>query len=326
MTRFQTLIIAYATAFLGMNSISSYAQWKPEKNIEIVIGLTPGSFQDHTGRMIQKIMQEQKLLNVVTNVVNKAGAGGVVAWAYMGTRANDPHYLLVASTSVLTSHILGVSLHAYTDFTPIASLSAQYIALAVSAGSSIKSGRDLMERLKKDINSVAFANNGRGNNLHIMIAVVAKAAGVDVRKLKIAFFQGGGELTTAVLGGHVDVIATATSNILPHLQSGKMRIIGIASPKRMTGTLADVPTWKEQGVDTIVQNWSGIFGPKGLTPAQVTAWEDVFGKVVKTSEWKTGLENNHQVDTYLPSRETAALLREQYGLLRASLVDLGVAK
>jgi putative tricarboxylic transport membrane protein len=321
-----TLAATLAAALLVATPGAAQAQWKPEKNVEVVVGLAAGSFQDHTGRMIQKVLQEQRLLGVTSSVVNRVGAGGIVAWAYLAQHAGDPQYLLVTSPSILTAHITGASQYSYTDFTPLAMLSSQYIALAVNASSPIKSGRDLMERLKKDITSVTFANNGLGNNLHILIALVAKSAGVDAKKLKVAIFQGGGELTTAVLGGHVDVISTATSNILPHLQAGKLRIIGIASARRLGGALATIPTWKEQGVDAVVPNWSGVMAPKGLTPAQLAWWDDVFAKVVKSEDWKNDLERNFQEPEYLASADAAAYLRTQYAQLKAALSDLGLAK
>ena len=314
------LLLAMATASRAQTP------WKPEKNVEIVVGLAAGSFQDLTGRTLQKILQQQKLLAVSSSVVNKVGAGGAIAWAYLAQRARDPHHLLIISPSILSAHITGATPYSYTDFTSVAMLSGQYIALAVNTNSPIKSGRDLVQQLKNDPASVTFANNGRGSSLHILIARVANSAGIDVKKLKIAIFQGGGELTTAVLGGHVDVIATATSNILPHLQSGKLRIIGIGSPSRLGGALAEVPTWKEQGIDAIVSNWCGVLGPRGMTPAQIALWDDVFGKLTKTDEWKTGLERNFQEAGYLNSRETTDYLRTQYAQLRGSLGALGLAK
>ena len=252
-------------AVLVMAPINAvHAQWKPEKNVEIVVALAAGSFQDHTARLLQKIMQEQKLIATSTSVVNRPGGGGNVGWAYLATRANDPHYLLITSPTILTSNIIGATPHSYTDFSPVATLSGQYIALAVNANHAIKNGRDLLDRLKKDVTSVTFANNGRGSSLHILMGLVAKSTGADVKKLKIAIFQGGGELTTAAMGGHVDVIATATSNLLPHHVSGKLRIIGIASPRRLGGALTDVATWQEQGVDAVVQNWSGVISSTSM--------------------------------------------------------------
>lgn len=315
------IALACATA-----SSVSYAQWKPDKNVEIVVALAAGSFQDHTGRLLQKIMQEQKLVPVSVSVVNRPGGGGNVGWSYFATRTNDPHYLLITSPTILTSNIIGATPHNYSDFSPVATLSGQYIALATNASNSIKSGRDLLERLKRDVTSVTFANNGRGSSLHILMGMVAKSTGADVKKLKIAIFQGGGELTTAAMGGHVDVIATATSNILPHHVAGRLRILGIASPQRLSGTLADAPTWKEQGVDAVVQNWSGVMGSKGMTPPQLAAWDDVFGKIVKTDEWKAGLERNAQEAHYLNSSDTTQYLRDQHARLRVALTDLGLAK
>lgn len=322
LARAATLAVALLFATPG----AAQAQWKPEKNVEVVVGLAAGSFQDHTGRMIQKILQEQRLLGVTSSVVNRVGAGGGVAWAFFAQRAGDPHYLLIASPSILTAHITGASQYSYTDFTPMAMLSSQYIALAVHAGSPIKSGHDLLERLKKDVTSVTFANNGRGNNLHILMALVTRSAGGDPKKMKTVIFQGGGELTTALLGGHVDVISTATSNILPHQQAGKLRIVGIASAQRLGGALAAVPTWREQGVDAVVPNWSGVMATKGMTPAQLAWWDEVLGKIVKSEDWKAGLERNFQEPEYLASADAAAYLRTQYAQLKAALADLGLAK
>jgi putative tricarboxylic transport membrane protein len=314
-----TLLIA---ATLG----TAHAQWKPEKNVEIVVGLAPGSFQDHTGRMLQTILQDHKLLPVTSSVANRIGANGAVGWAYMARQAGDPHYVMILSPTILTANITGGTQYNYSDFTPLAMLSSQYVALAVNAGSAIRDGQNLLDRLKKDVSSVAFADNGMANNLHILVVLVAKSAGADVKRLKVAIFQGGGELTTALLGGHVDVISTATSNVLPHVQSGKLRIVGIASPRRLAGALAQVPTWKEQGVDVVVPNWSGIMGPKNLTAAQIAWWDETIGKVVKTDEWKTDLERNFQEHEYLPSAEANAFLRSQHAQLKAALTDIGLAK
>jgi putative tricarboxylic transport membrane protein len=83
---------------------------------------------------------------------------------------------------------------------------------------------------------------------------------------------------------------------------------------------------KEQGVDAVVPNWSGVMAPKGLTPAQLAWWDDVFGKVVKSEDWKTDLERNFQEPEYLASADAAAYLRTQYAQLKAALSDLGLAK
>ncbi len=86
-----TFATTLAATLLVATPGAAQTQWKPEKNVEVVVGLAAGSFQDHTGRMIQKILQEQRLLGVTSSVVNRVGAGGIVAWAYLAQHAGDPH-------------------------------------------------------------------------------------------------------------------------------------------------------------------------------------------------------------------------------------------
>lgn len=236
---------------VGMTASAQSPGWKPEKNVEIIVGTTAGSSLDHTARALQKIWQDRGMLSVASTVINKAGGNMGVAAAYLSQHAGDPHYFQVISPTVLTNHINGGGTYNYTAFTPMALLGNRYVAIAARTDSPIKSGKDLVEQLKRDPTAVKFGINGVGNNLHILVAVVGKAAGADVKKIKTVVFAGG-ELITAAIGGHVDLISTVTSNILPQAQAGKLRMLGVASPQRLGGALADVPTWKEQGVDAVV--------------------------------------------------------------------------
>src|SRR6185295_17233837 len=116
--------------------------------------------------------------------------------------------------------------------TPLAILLREYIVFAVKPDSPIASGRDLVERLKKDVSSVSFAfATARGNHNHVMIGLLVKAAGGDPKKARIVVYNSGGEATTAMLGGHIDVLVAAPANVVPHLQSGKARGIGVTAPQ-----------------------------------------------------------------------------------------------
>ena len=158
-----------------------------------------------------------------------------------------------------------------------------------------------------------------------MCALTARAAGADPKKLKLVIFQGG-ELMTAGLGGHVDVITTVSSNLLPHVQGGKLRMLGISSARRLAGPLAQVPTLKEQGVDVVLANWQGVFGPPKLTPAQIAYWDSVFGRIVKTDEWRRDQEQNLWESDYLASADYARFLKADYEQARAIFIELGLAR
>ena len=226
---------------IALACASAHAQsWKPEKNIEILIGLTPGSSQDRTGRSLQKVWLDTKALNatisVPVNVVNRPGGGGQIALTALAQHAGDAHYLYVASPTTVTRYITGLGTSHFTDFTPLALFGNQYLAAAVRPESSIKSTRDLLERLKRDPYTFSIGINSTGGTLHIMAGLLVKAVGGDPRKARITAFQGG-ELMTAGIGGHVDAIVTVASNILPHVVSGKLNMLAVAAPKRLTGAL-----------------------------------------------------------------------------------------
>lgn len=317
------------TAIALALSVSSVAAaqttWKPEKNVEIVVGLTAGSSQDRTARFLQNLWQSKGFVGVPVNVVNRVGGAGNVAWAYLSTHAADAHWFQISSPTILTNHIIGSAPFTFTDYTPLALLGNQYIGVAVRADSPLKSVREIVERLRANPAALSMATNSQGSYLHIVCAQIARASGMDARRMKLAIFQGG-ELMTAALGGHVDAIATVTSNLLPHVQSGKLRLIGISSAKRLGGVLAAVPTLKEQGVDIVIANWQGAVGPAKLNAAQIAYWDGVFARTVKTDEWRTDQEANLWESDYMNAAEFTRFLKSDYEQAKAIFVELGLAK
>lgn len=320
----KALVSLIAACFL-LGGAPAWAQWKPEKTVEMVIGLTAGSSQDRSGRAIQSIAQTKALLAVPMTVVNRVGGGGNVAWNYLGTHAGDAQFMQIASPTILTNYIIGTAQHTYMDFTPLALLGNQYIGFAVRPESPLKSLRDLTEKLRADPTSVSIGLNSLGSYLHMMTALTARAAGSDPKKLKLVIFQGG-ELMTAALGGHVDVIATVSSNLLPHVQSGKLRMLGIAAPHRLGGALAQTPTLKEQNIDVVVANWQGVFGPPKLAAAQIAFWDSFFGRLVKTDEWKRDQDLNLWESEYLTSADYARFLKTDFERAKAVFIELGLAR
>jgi len=309
-------------------STSALAQaWSPQRNVEIVVGSAPGGSNDRTARQVERILTEHKLVNVALTVVNRSGGGGNLAYTYVNQRAGDAHVLLIGTPGLLTNHINGSSPLSYADFTPIASLFNDYTVFAVNAASPTKAGRDLIEGLTKDPKSVAigFATT-IGSFQHVAAALLMKAVGGNPRDLKVVAYKGSAEAITNLLGAHIDLVTTAAGNAAPHVAAGRMRVVAAAAPKRLAGALADVPTWKEQGVDLVFGGWRAIMGPKGLTPAQTAFWEGVLRKATQVPEWRTDLEKNYWSDDFVPSQQFRKDLEKDYADMKAVLVDLGLAK
>jgi putative tricarboxylic transport membrane protein len=327
-TSLAALVLATAPSIaLVPDSLAQTPAWAPTKSVEMLVGVSPGGGIDRTARIIQKIVQDKRLLEVPLTVINKPGGGGTVAQAYLNLHAGDAHYFEITATSLLTNHITGKSAHSHRDFTPLVMLYDEYIGFGVPADSPIRDGKHLMEMLKSraDALPIGIATSA-GNTNHIAAGLIAKAAGADVRKLKVVVFGSGGEAMTALMGGHVSLVVTPAANLIPHLQNGRMRVLAVAAPRRLGGALAAVPVWREQGVDAVVANWRPIIGAKGLTSPQINYWENVFSRVVNTDEWKSEVDRAGGVHHYMASRELSGFLDAQYAQFRAVLSDLGLAK
>jgi putative tricarboxylic transport membrane protein len=317
------------SALVTCVSLPAAAQpaWKPEKALELVVPSAAGGGTDKTARLMQKIWQDRRALEVPVTVVNKSGGQGQVALTYLKGHAGDPHYAEIVSAVLLTNHLNGSSPFSYTDFTPIALLNSEYVVFAVKSDSPLKTLKDLSARLQKDPAAVSIAvGTSLGGANHIAAAHVARSAGADAKKSRTVVFKSSADSAIAGLGGHVDLVISSASVLLPHFNSGAMRFLAVSAPKRVGGTLASVPTLKEQGVNAVVDNFRLGMGPPGISPAQVAWWDQVMMRLSTTDEWKKDLEANGWENAYMNSRDTRTYLDAQYAELKAALADMGFAK
>ncbi len=302
------------------------ADWKPAQQVEVIVGTAPGSGSDATARLVQRLLQEKRLIDAPSTVLNKVGGGGVIAANYVAQHAGSGQHLFVTSPTLLTNHITGKTALIYSELTPLAQIGTEYVAFTVAADSPLKTGKDLAARLKQE-GGVSFAlANALGNHNHIAVAQLAAATGADVRRQRVAVFNSSSEVVTAMLGGHVDVAASPGSSVYPHVLSGKVRILAVASEQRLSGALANVPTWTEQGVRVVSSNWRSVVGPRGMSEAQVRYWDEAFAKLVQQDEWKKDVEAKQFENTYLNSASTRRLMDAQHAELTNVLRALGLAK
>ena len=324
---FLRTLLSAAAVTAALSAGAAAPAWKPEKAVELIVPDSPGGGQDRTVRVMQKILQDTGSVSTPINIVNKPGGGGNLAYAYLSQFGGDGHYLAIATATMLTNHILGLSPYSHVDLTPVAILYGEYIGFAANADGPIKTGKDMIERLQKNPESVTFAfGTSRGNANHIAISLVAKAAGVDPRKLKVVLFKASIDATTALMGGHVDVVATPTSTYAPVIGTGKVRIIGIAAPQRIGGQFANAPTWREQGVNSVTSGYRMLVGPKGMTAPQLAFWDNALSRMAQSDAWKKELDANEWDNNYMSSSESRKYLDARYDEYRKILVELGLAK
>ena len=301
--------------------------WSPQRNVELVVPNPPGGSNDKTARTIERVWTMNKLLPATLSVVNKAGGGGSIAYTYVSQHAGNPHYLVVAGPALLTNHITGASTLHHTDLTAVATLFNDYTVFAVSADSPIKTGKDLVARIKKDPKSVTIGFSPLlGSHNHIAAGLFMKTIGGNARDLKVVAYKGSADAIPNLMGGHIDLVTTAAGNVAGHVAAGRLRVVAITANQRLPGALADVPTWKEQGVNYVFGAWRGIFAPKGLTPQQAAFWEGALKKATEAPEWKDDLQKNIWADAFLSGEALRKDLDQDYSEMKSVLSDLGLAK
>ncbi len=242
----------------------------PSRPISLVVPFPPGGVADLTARPVAAAME--KALKQPVGVVNKTGAAGAVGMQFVATSKPDGYTLLLALSSISiipeADKLFGRP-PAFTvdQFAPVALISADPTILVVRAESPWKTAKEFIEDAKKRPNQISYSSSGIYGTLHMAMELLSHAAGIKLRHVPYA---GAGPALTAILGGHVDALASGPSVILPQIKAGKLRPLAGWGDKRVA-SLPEVPTFKELGYpEAEFYIWAGLFAPKG-TPEPVLA-------------------------------------------------------
>jgi len=318
---------AIALIVLAVPSAASRAQqagaWRPEGNVEFVVGAGAGGENDRIARAIQRVLVKDHLVDSMT-VLNKPGAGQIIAMNYLASKKGDANEIGLASGSFINAIARnGSTLH--KQMTPVMKLFDAYQCYFTGVESPIKSMTDVRDRLRADPASVTFAFPvGLGSPLHVSVVNVGRAAGAPAKKLVTVVFGSGSEVAVQAAGGHVDVGLTSIGSPMPLIQSGQLRMLGIAAPERLSGQLAKYPTLREQGIDVVTANSYTVLVPDGLTGEQIAFWMQALDKVLVDSDFKRDLELNFWALKPIRYPETVKWMQDDYDENRAVLKDLGM--
>jgi putative tricarboxylic transport membrane protein len=292
--------------------------------LKMMVPANAGGGWDQTGRNLASAMQSANLVKKVT-VDNKGGAGGTIGLAqFVNSAKGDPNAVMIAGMVMVGAIAMNNSPVNLTMVTPIARLTGEYEVLVVPANSPLKDAKDLLAKFKANPGSVSWGGGSAGGADHILAAMMAKTVGIDGSKVNYIPSAGGGEGTSAVLGGHVTVGIAGYGEYAQLINTGKLRALGVSSDKRLPGV--NVPTLKEQGIDVELMNWRGIFGAPGITTEQKNALVRLVGDTVKSPAWQETLKKMDWVNLYLPGDEFNAAVGEETKRVTAIISDIGLAK
>ncbi|MGH8619304.1 MAG: tripartite tricarboxylate transporter substrate binding protein [Burkholderiales bacterium] len=314
-------------AAVAMVTPAQSADWPANGMVEIVVPSGPASGLDTAGRTIKNLFDAAKLVSTPSVVINKPGAGGTIAYQYLNQRPGNGRYLAIASPSLVTNKLMGIGDVDARDMTAVCRLFSDNIVFMVRADSAIQDGKALIARLRKNPAAASFGiATALGGANHIAAAAVLKDSGIDVKGGLYVGYKSGADALVALLSGEVDVVPVAAPVSLPQLAGGKVRVIAVSSPERLGGALAGVPTWKEQGIDSVYTSWRVIVAPRGVSDEEARVVAAAFAKMVAMPQWKAELEKNYWIGSYAGPEVTRKFLEEQANEHRLLLTQLGLAK
>ena len=274
----------------------------PDRAITMVAPFPPGGVADLTARPVAAAME--RILKSPVVVVNKTGAAGAVGMSYVANSKPDGYTVLMALSSISIipeADKLFDRKPAYTmdQLLPIALISADPTVFVVNAERPWKSVKEFIAEAKKRPGEISFSSSGVYGTLHMATEMLSHAAGI---KLKHIPYGGAGPALTAILGGHVDTLASGPAVVIPHIKSGKLRPLAGWGAKRVAA-LADLPTFKELGYDIEFYIWAGVFAPRGTPQPALKKLRDTVRQAVNDPAFKTAMEKLQTPVAYMDAPE-----------------------
>ncbi|MDG9783316.1 Bug family tripartite tricarboxylate transporter substrate binding protein [Metapseudomonas otitidis] len=276
-------------ALLATGLLLSTQLMAEPKRPECIAPAAPGGGFDLTCKLAQSALMDAKLLSKPMRVTYMPGGVGAVAYnAVVAQRPGDAGTITAWSSGSL----LNLAQGKFGRFDEnavrwLAGIGTSYGAIAVRSDSPYKTLDDLVNALKADPGKVVIGSSGTvGSQDWMQTALLAKAAGIDPRNLRYVALEGGGEIATALLGGHIQVGSTDIADSMPHILAGNMRILAVLSEERLPGEdKANIPTAKEQGYDITWPVVRGFYlGPK-VSDEDYAWWKAAFDQLLASEDF-----------------------------------------
>lgn len=296
---------------------------------ECIAPANAGGGWDMTCRSVGGVLRELGLSPGLVRTTNMPGAGGGVAYAHAVTRREgDPNVLVAASpgtTLLLAQGIYGSLTE--DDVRWLGAVGAEYGVLAVAADAPWRSLDDLLDAWRADPGSLVVSGGSAvAGQDHMKVLLLARAAGIDPRRIRYVPFDGGGEAMTALLGGFVQVFSGEASEVEGQVRAGRMRVLTVLAPERLGGFMADVPTARESGVEVDWVTWRGFFVPRGIGQERYQQWVDALTRVAGSEAWVEARQRNRLQPFFMAGPEFEAFVERQVVEFRELARDLGIAR
>ena len=321
----RVLLGSLITSALLAVSPLSFSQGKyPSRTIEVVVPYAPGGGTDNLMRMITGIIDENKWSPVAINVNNRAGGSGAVGFNYLINKKGDPHVVAGATPMIVSGKIEGRLPGNHRDAMTILMIVAiDELMLTVRSESPFKTVDDFVKAARAKPGGLTIGGTATYSEDHIFTYLFEQAAKI---KVKYVPFNSGGEVTTALMGGHIDASAMNPNEIQSQVEAGKAKNLAVAARKRLKDA-ADVPTFAEKGYEFYWEQMRGVVGPANMAPEAVKWWVETLKKVTDTKKWQEQyIKRNLLTPTQWSGEEANKYLDSLNGKYQQALDGLGATK
>lgn len=299
-SRVRFALLATAALSAAFAWVGASAQSYPNRPIEIIAHSSPGGGTDLFARAIADMMAKQKIFDQPFVISNRTGGSGTIALNYTKSKRGDPHYMQAIATGTLLTAAsrpdLGLGLD---QFTPVAFFAQDPQAIAVRTESKFKTLKDLVEAAKRSPDSVTAGMGSATGTARIAMYDLERLSG---GKFKYVHFKGGGEAVLSVLGGHTDFTAENMAEMMPLVESKKMRVLAVTGERRFAKA-PDIPTLKELGFDMVAATGRGFIMPPAVPKEALATMEAALKRVHDSPEYRAYSERNMFEDKWMGSAE-----------------------
>lgn len=303
---------------------TGFAAWQPSRPVQYIVPWAAGGGSDIIARQVVAIIESEKLAPVPFVVENRVGGNAMVALNYVIGKKGDPHILMFATYTNLAVPIMEKIPYSLKDVTPIARYLLDEQMIWVPWNSPYKSLKDMVAAAKNAPNSIKISGASIGSEDHMVDALFQNVAGI---KMNYIVFRGGAEATLALLGGHVDAAWLNPSEAVDHFAVKKIRPLGVTSKARLTGVMAEVPTFREEGFDVIFDNhFRGVTAAPGIPEEAAAYYVNLMKRVTETAKWDKYIKDTMVTPAFLGGKEFGDNLRSGEDLVRRLIVLPGVMK
>jgi len=292
--------------------------------IEVVVPYAPCGGTDNLMRMITGIIDENKWSPVPINVNNRAGGGGAVGFTYLINKKGDAYVVAGATPMIVSGRIEGRLSGNHRDAMTILMIVAiDELMLSVRNESPFKTIDDFVNAARAKPGQLTVGGTATNTEDHIFTFLFEQAAKI---KVKYVPFNSGGEVTAALMGGHIDAAVENPNEIVAQIEAGKARNLAVAARKRLADA-PDVPTFAEKGYEFYWEQMRGVVGPANMAPEAVAWWQDTLRKVTATKKWQEQyIKRNLLTPTAWTGEEANKYLDGLTKKYEDALIGLGAVK